>query len=82
MDKWVHRQYEQDSYVYNKSGAMSDCTTKVLRYKRRYMESFSFMESYTTTRLDFRSSLIKSHNSLFYSIQYFIPLSPFSVPTA
>ncbi len=28
------------------------------------------MESYTPTRLDFRSSLIKSHNSLFYSIQY------------
>ena len=35
------------------------------------------MESYTPTRLDFRSSLIKSHNSLFYSIQYFIPLSSF-----
>ncbi len=35
------------------------------------------MESYTPTRLYFRSSLIKSHNSLFYLIQYFIPLSSF-----
>ncbi len=42
----------------------------------------TYMESYTPTRLDFRSSLIKSHNSLSYSIQYFIPLSPFPVPTA
>jgi hypothetical protein len=29
------------------------------------------------THLDLRSSLIKSHNSLFYSIEYFIPLSPY-----
>ena len=35
------------------------------------------MESYTPTRLDFRSSLMKSHNSLFYLIQYFIPRSSF-----